>query len=314
MSRAFLFLAATLFATAARAQSPSALAAAEELFRDGRRLAEQGKYAEACPKLAESQKRAPAAGTLMNLADCYEKSGQSASAWITFKEAVRAAQARGRADWANLAASHVADLEPRLSRVTIEVAPEADIAGLEVKRDGELLGRAEWGTAIPLDPGVHVVEASAPGKNAWSARAELRGAGERVVVKIPPLVDQSAMPAARPAEAPPTHGSGQRTTGVILAGAGAASVAFGAVAGLVAMSKRNTAAASCSSYPDHCNSDHSADGPNVQARSWATVSTVAFLVGGAALAAGLVVFLTSPRTKSTGVRIPPGALFLEQRF
>jgi hypothetical protein len=56
------------------AQSPNE-AAATALFDEGRRVMAENHYAEACPKLAESERLAPSGGTLINLADCYEHAG-----------------------------------------------------------------------------------------------------------------------------------------------------------------------------------------------------------------------------------------------
>jgi hypothetical protein len=67
-------------------------------FDDGKRLAAQGRYAESCPKLAESQRLDPAPGTLMNLADCYENAGLTASAWATWLEAASATKQAGQVE------------------------------------------------------------------------------------------------------------------------------------------------------------------------------------------------------------------------
>ena len=56
-------------------------ATAEALFTEGRALATSGKCAEAIPKFQASQKLDPGVGTLLNLAECYEQVGKTASAW-----------------------------------------------------------------------------------------------------------------------------------------------------------------------------------------------------------------------------------------
>src|SRR6476661_10803784 len=71
---------------------------AEALFGEGRRLMSAGRYAEACPKLEASLKLDSGVGTMLNLAECYEKNGQTASAWTEFREAVSAARDAGSKD------------------------------------------------------------------------------------------------------------------------------------------------------------------------------------------------------------------------
>src|SRR6476659_3559364 len=75
-----------LLAGGARAQANDA-AAAQSLFNDGKRLMAAGQYAVACPKFSESQRLDPGIGTMLGLADCNAKNGQTASAWALFNEA-----------------------------------------------------------------------------------------------------------------------------------------------------------------------------------------------------------------------------------
>src|SRR6185295_17368753 len=78
-------------------------AAATALFDEGLKLMDQGNYSEACPKLAKSQELAPSGGTLLNLARCYEKNGQHASAWLRYKDAASRASSAKKRDMEKLA-------------------------------------------------------------------------------------------------------------------------------------------------------------------------------------------------------------------
>src|SRR5258706_88865 len=83
-----LYLGGMAIAGTAQAQATSAeKTAAETLFGEGKRLMDEGKFSDACPKFADSQKLDPGVGTLLNLARCYQKNGQAATAWSTYKEA-----------------------------------------------------------------------------------------------------------------------------------------------------------------------------------------------------------------------------------
>src|SRR5579884_2436455 len=136
-SRALLasFVAVGLLSSApgsASAQEQSSEAAATALFDQGRSLMQQGKYADACPKLAESERLAPSGGTLLNLADCYEHTGQTASAWAAWKDAAARANAAGKADVEKRALARAAALEPNLAKLAISVDTASDVPGLQV--------------------------------------------------------------------------------------------------------------------------------------------------------------------------------------
>jgi hypothetical protein len=174
------FVASAAVPRAAAADVADA-AEAERLFEEGRERMLEGRFDEACPKLAESQRLDPHVGTLLNLAACHERQGKVASAWVEYQKALTAARADGQAERARLAEQRIATLEPRVPwlriRVLQRLAPDA------VTLDGSVLPPAAWDSALPVDPGFHVVEARGRGKLAFDERFEL-GEGSRRTVTI----------------------------------------------------------------------------------------------------------------------------------
>jgi len=319
-----LMMTVLVLPATASGQSASDQAAAEALFKQGRDLMADGQYAIACPKFVESQRLDPAPGTLLNLATCYEKNGQIASAWVTFKEAAAAARQADQPERARMARDKAAEIEPNLPTLTIVVPAAADRPDLQVRRDGVLVGRPEWGTPIPVDPGAHVVEAGGPGLRTWQGAAAVPGASAKTSIEVPVL--EPAPAAQRPAEPkPPTPaaavalpsptservagppmgaapGSGQRAAGWIVGGVGLAGVAAGAIFGGVALSNNGAASSGC--VQAVCSS--SAYDSIRTAKLAATASDVGFAVGGALVLTGVVVTLAAPRRQPTaGLALSP---------
>jgi hypothetical protein len=308
-------LVASGSAPAARAQGRGDDASAQKLFDEGRALLAQGRFADACPKFAASEQLAPSGGTLLNLADCYEKNGQLASAWAKFHEVAERAHRAGRADVEQMAHDRFTKIEPRLSTLTIVVPKEADVDGLQVHRDGEAVPRGAWGTALPVDGGAHGIEVTAPGKRARTLSANVAPSGDRATLTVPPLEDASATAthatpagdATRPAsrEQPATGGgglSGRAVLGLVVGGAGVVALGVGGAFGLVAIGKNNDAASHCPASP-RCNDQEGVNLTN-DAKSAATASTIAFAAGGALLAAGVVLFLTAPSSSDRATGAP----------
>jgi hypothetical protein len=276
-------------------------AAAQVLFDEGVHLMEAGRFGEACPKLAASQKLDPGAGTLLDLGTCYEKNGQTASAWATFQEAENLARRAAHDDWADRAHAHVVALEPRLQRLVVAVDQGAVVPGLLVQRDGLPVEASAWGLPIPVDPGSHEVRASAPGKRDWSTTVELRTEGASSTVTVPPLEAAPAppppAPLAEPATSvshespapPPSFWTTQRVVGVALAGAGVLGIAVGSGLGLAARAKYEDAIDNdCPGRGTACTAAGVQEGQD--AHGMATASTIVFVSSATALAAGAVLF------------------------
>ena len=168
---------------------------ADALFREGRTLLDAKRFDEACPKLAESQKQEPGAGTLLALALCHEGQGKTATAWNELNEAAALGKRVGRNDFAGAAQKRANAMEPLLSRIVVHVPKGED--EYQVKCDGERLDSKQWDTPLVVDPGEHRVDVSAKGKIARSYAVRLTGAGvtEILVDKL----DDAPRPAAREA-------------------------------------------------------------------------------------------------------------------
>ena len=162
-------------------------AGARVLFAEGRKLADDGRYAEACPKFEASFRLDPGIGTNFNLADCFEHLGRTASAWGRFLDVAAATKAAGQSQREQAARARAAALEPGLARLVVEVS--SPVEGLIVERDGVPIGRASWGLALPVDPGAHVLAASAPGKKRWSQSTTVPNLSTTVAVAVPALED-----------------------------------------------------------------------------------------------------------------------------
>ncbi len=287
--------AAALLLAPARASAESAAdqAKAEALFAEGRRLLAASRFAEACPKFVESQRLDPAIGTQLNLGDCYEKTGRTASAWAVFRDAAAEAQKARDARREAVASERAAALDLRLVKLTILVPIASRAPGLQVKRDGVAVDRAAWSAAVPMDPGWHAVEASAPGKRRWTLPVAIDAAHPTTTITIPPLEDLEA-PAPIDAKA---DGRSQRLAGGILAGAGAAALGAGAI--FTAMAVANN-----SDSTPHCRGnvcDAVGVGLREDALSDARASTIAVVTGLAAIAGGATLWLTAP----AGSKRPP---------
>lgn len=320
-------LSALATSRVARAQvSAEEKATAEAVFEEGMRLIKQGNFAEACPKFEMSQRVEPAVGTMLYLAECYEKTNRTASSWAMFREAASLAETSNQIERMKTAQARAARLEPRLAWVIIDVSKEAAVPGLQIRRNGVLVSPELSGTRMPVDPGEVLVEASAPGYLPYSTKVKVAAKGQ-VSVSIPPLqASPDAAPAVAPAvaaaptnpppapanspPAPPSTSAPPAPAAVdehrspvpwIVGGAGVVALGVGTVFGLKAISNADDARELCPN--GQCN-DPAGQKAADDAHTQATISNVAFIVGGAAVATGVVLYFTLPKQRTQVGMVP----------
>lgn len=256
------------------------LAAAQALFDEGRTLMSEGHAAEACPKLAESQRLAPAAGTLLNLGLCYEQQGKTASAWLTYNEALSFAAREGNAERRRLASESLADLTPKLSYVVLRFSGPVP-ADTWLTFDGVALGAAAWSTPLPVNPGLHVLQVGAKGRQTLTSRVRVDQPSARVPVEVavPQIVAPSAPP---PSAAPDARAKRQKVLVSASFGAGGLALAAGVYFGVRAKLAWDQRERSCSDGT--CGSAGLEAGE--RAATYARASDLAFALGAAGLSVG----------------------------
>lgn len=314
--------------------------AAQALFDEAMALRKKNAWNETCSKLQESQRLDPAPGTKFYLAECYEQIGKLASAWLLYTEVADVMANTGQQKRESAARERAQLLAGKVARLRVIVSEKARTAGLSVLRDGAPLGEAQWGFAVPVDSGVHTVEATLPGRPPFKKEVNVTEPGSTVDVEIPALgTDNAALgsasavttatlaPTAAPTNSPPpASGFGLRGAGFVAGGLGLVSAAIGAALGSVAVGKYNESnRGPCDAARDVCSPAGLA--LRADAITLATGSTVTFIVGGVLFAGGVVLVLlpssnankSAPQASlkvpvSTAVRLSPNGISLEGKW
>jgi hypothetical protein len=290
------------------------VAAAEALFREGRALMDQGKYAVACKKLAESQRLDASSGTLLNLAACHEKEGKTATAWAEFLVAARLAKTQGRADRAEEARKQAAALEPKLSYLTIRVAKK--VPGLEIRRGDVVLEASTLGSKLPTDPGDHTITISAPGHEPMTMQVTVGAEADAQTLSVPALQEVAAAAPAPAAvtPAPPPESprppqqdtparvdSGSNTAAYVIGGAGVAALTVGSVFGVMALSTYGKADDAC---PTHQGCSSGATDDRGTAGTQANIANVGIGLGIVGIGVGAVLLMTGGGDGESATRPP----------
>ena len=262
---------------------------------------------------------------MTNLGLCFEKVQKTASAWASYGGALVLARRLGD-NREGLAHDKQEALFPHLAKLRIVVAAPAADEVIERRGRGKSVpAPAQWGTAIPVDAGDHVVRAAAPGHAPFEAHVQVMD-GSEVQSQIPSLTVVVAEAKSTTAVwAPPAPVSGGisagRWTAVAMGAVGLISVGVGATFYVLAKSKLNDEGQYCNAM-HQCSSGGVAD--NNDASTFANVADIGFIAGGALLAGAIVTWILapggSPDSRPTGVAtaVSPlpggGALTFAGRF
>jgi serine/threonine-protein kinase len=337
-------LALQLLVSQAHAQtSVTGKAAAEVLFDRGLELMRAGKLSEACEHLEQSQAISVGIGTMLYLAECYERLGRTASAWVLFREAASAARAEGQFERAQKGKARADLLEASLSKLSVQMAQENRLSGLTVTVNGAELVAGVWGMPVPVDPGVLRVEVRAPGYQAWTTECAV-SPGDSTTLVVPALTRDEVAPAAvappsptppapplsaapstperqampplsaaisSPVARPEAGWSAQRTVSIAIGATGAVVLGLGTYFGVRAISRDRDADALCEAPAPSCSSSTGVQLAGDANRA-ATVSNILVFGGAALVATAVILYLTVPsehapalavRTDPTGARL-----------
>jgi hypothetical protein len=291
---------------------------AKQLVEAARALMAGRHYDAACSKLEASEALDPALATQFQLASCYETAGKTASAFRQFRRILTAAGDGDTAELRRIAQQHVHALEPRLSYLVVDTWRGRLI---DVRRDGIPIAQAALGTALPLDPGPHIIEASAPGKLNWSTRIVLGQEAARVTVSVPVLQNEAPanlaisqreldglLPTNTQTSTSRASSALKRTLAIAVAAVGVGGLATAGVFGLKALVNWNAAKTGCNPNPSCADTEHKL--LNDAARS-GTVSALALTTGALGLVSGALLWFTDKPAHGetrTALQLGPGAI------
>lgn len=306
----------------ARAQSPAAPPAAapearsanvveaERRFNEAIAHMDQKRYDAACPLLKQSHALDPSSGTLLNLGDCYEQLGLTASAYRAFEEARELAVRAGKSDRVSVAEVRMRRLTKVLRRLSLAL-PADRPQNLAIHVDGEPLVISGDPTELIVDPGAHELLASAPGHIESRISVTAPEPGATAPVRVPALTPLSSVTSAPTQDAAGSaRFSTRQIAAMVTGGIGVVGVVVGSVFGLRSSSLHEESDRHCSG--NVCRDPRGVESMN-EARSAGNVSTVSFVVGGVALGtAATLWFLDVPSDEGTATQVGlgPGAVHL----
>jgi hypothetical protein len=160
-------------------------------------LREKHRYGDACKKFEDSLSIVPATMVRMHLGLARELNGQLATAWRLFMDVereTREASSDEMKDWHKTVLDRARQIEPRLSKLTINVPPESRINGLTIRRNTEIIDPAMWNSAQAIDGGHYEIIAQTPGRKTWTGEVTIDNERDIKTIEIPRLTPPPPLP------------------------------------------------------------------------------------------------------------------------
>lgn len=292
-----------LEAPLAYAQDAGAIAKARETYREGIASEAAGKWEQALEQFKSVALVKSTAQVRYHIGFCQEKIGQYVDALGTYRLALHEAIEAKAKDVEKATQDRITALEPKIPKLTIHRGEGAQVA--EVTMDGLQLGATSVGSAIPANPGPHVLKATAAGRKPFTAEFTLaEGETKTIDLVLPkaPVADNKPPPpqqvviVEQPKDTPPPKTSPVKIAGFVIGGAGLVSLGVSAVF----FAKRGSA---ISDLDKVCGADRQSCPASAQStadsgKSAATISTATFIAGLGGLAIGTVMILAAPKPKA----------------
>lgn len=212
-----LMLALVTASAPAFAQTDEQRAAARALATEGATAFNEGRFKEAADLFGRAESLVHAPPHLLFLARSYAKLGQFVRARETYikitKEQVAPTAPQAFRDAQSAAQEELKAVEPKIAKLTIQVAAAEGAQNLSVTIDGVPVPPVLIGVPQPVDPGEHRIEAVAVGKRSRPQTIALRD-GERSSVSLQLEPDAGAVAATSPAASGVTPGAPSTTPAV----------------------------------------------------------------------------------------------------
>jgi hypothetical protein len=288
-----LLVALSLSPTTAWAQpSDSDRATARTLANEGQEALDKGDYKTAVDRFSRADALFHAPTLLLALARAQVGLGKLVSASETYNRIVsEGATPKSPPQFVKAVEDATKELEALGARIGNLVVEVRGSDGASVTLDGEPVPNAALGVKRPTDPGEHVLRATAPGMTDASVKFTLaEGATRNVTLELKPPTPGGggAVDEAKPS-------STQKMVGIALAGVGGAGLVLGGITGSLALNQHGELAKLCNAMTRICPSGQQ-DALN-SFHTVSAISTIGFAVGGAAVAAGVILILTAPSPK-----------------